>query len=235
MRELTNSVFSPRFMDGIVTNAQARLRDRLTLEGRDEEFEPVQRAVEDTVRRARQRMAAFAGQRVQPAQAARFDGDGRMRLTGWQAGPDDEVDPQPAPPARSTDGMEVLRVEAGSEGTPVSLKKKLLLPPGRYRFEARVRTRAVSGFGACLDAEWARRNQRLDDGQPPVQGLSGTSDWSILRRELTVPARGDWGRRRPGGGGGGADTPREVTLVAELRADAGVAEFDPEGFVLTRL
>jgi hypothetical protein len=236
MRELTNSVFAPRFLDGIVTNAQARLRERLMLEGRDEEFEPVQRAVDDTVRRARQRMAAFAGQRVQPAQAARFDGEGRMRLAGWQPGASDEVDPQPAPPVRSADGAEVFRIEAGSEGTPVSLKKRLLIPPGRYRFEARARTRAVSGFGACLDAEWARRNQRLDEGQPPVAGLSGTTEWTVLGHELTVPARGDWGRRRPGGGGGtGADAPREVTLVAELRADAGSAEFDPEGFVLIRL
>ena len=236
MRELTNSVFSPRFLDGIVTNAQARLRERLMLEGREEEFQPVQRAVDDTVRRARQRMAAFAGQRVQPAQAARFDAEGRMRLTGWHPGAGEDGDPQPASAERSADGAAVFRLEAGSEGTSVSLKKRLLIPPGRYRFEARARTRAVSGFGACLDAEWARRNQRLDEGQPPVAGLSGTTEWTVLRRELTVPARGEWGRRRPGGGGGGgAEATREVTLVAELRAQAGSAEFDPEAFVLIRL
>ncbi|MBM3849869.1 MAG: hypothetical protein FJ396_06720 [Verrucomicrobia bacterium] len=242
MRELTNSVYTPRFVDGVAADAQTRLRARLSLEERDGEFEPVQRAVDDTVRRTRQRMAAFAGQRYQPPQAARFDADGHMRLTGWQPGTADEADPKPASPERADDGTEVLRLEAGNEGMPVSLQKRLLLPPGRYRLEAKARTRAVSGFGACLDAEWARRNQRFDEGEPPAQGLTGSSGWTPLQREWTVPSRGDWGRRRPGGGGGpgggsgrAGDSPREVVLKAELRADAGTAEFDAASFVLKRL
>lgn len=236
MRELTNSVFTPRFVDGVFTNAQARLRQRLVLEGREAEFDPVQRAVDETLRRTRQRMAAFAGQPYQPPQPAEFDAEGRMRLADWQTLPPGEGDPRPAKVIALDDGPRVLRLEAGSAGGPPSLQKRVLLAPGRYRFEGRVRTRSVSGFGACLDAEWARRGQRFEDGGTPLRGITGSTDWTPIQRELNVSPRGEGGRRRPGGPmGGPGESPREILLHAELRAGSGTAEFDAEGFVLRRL
>lgn len=234
MRGLTNTVFNPAFVDAVFTNAQARLRERLLLEGREAEFPPVQRAVDATLQRTRQRMAAFAGQRYQPPQPGEFDSGGRMRLTGWQAASPDQEDLQPVQPVE-VDGISVLRLTARPGERAVSFQKRVLIPPGSYELEARVRSRSVSGFGACLDFEWGRRNQRFDEGPTPLQRINGTSDWTLLRRELTVAPRGEGGRRRPGGPpGGGGESPREIILHAELRSDSGSAEFDPEAFVLRK-
>ena len=236
MRDLTNTVFNPGFVDGVVTLAQTRLRERLALEGREDEMPPVQREVDSTLQRIRQRMAAFAGQRYQPPQPVDFDQEGRIRLTGWMAPSTDPAALQPATPIRSDDAPSILKLTANPSDGRVSLQKTLLLPPGKYRLEARVRTRAVSGFGVCLDAEWVRRGQRFDEGSSPLKGLAGTTDWTLLQRDLTVLPRIDGGRRRPGGPMNGAgEAAREVLLHAELRADSGTAEFDADAFVLSRL
>ena len=233
MRDLTNTVFNPGFVDGVFAEAQARLRDRLEQEGRASEFDPVQRAVDETLRRTRQRMAAFAGQPYQPPQTAQFDNDGRMRLTGWQTAAPGEADPQPVSPVAADDGSHVYRLTATPGENRTSLQKRLLLPPGLYRFEARVRTRAVSGLGASLAVESGRRGQRLEEEELMIQRVTGTREWTSLSRGISLQARDGRGPRRPGGGpGGGADASREVLLHAELIGQAGVAEFDPEAFVI---
>ena len=233
MRDLTNTVFNPGFVDGVFAEAQARLRKRLEQEGRASEFDPVQRAVDETLRRTRQRMAAFAGQPYQPPQTAQFDNDGRMRLTGWQTAAPDEADPQPVSPVAADDGSHVYRLTATPGENRTSLQKRLLLPPGLYRFEARVRTRAVSGLGASLAVESGRRGQRLEEEELMIQRVTGTREWTSLSRGISLQARDGRGPRRPGGGpGGGADASREVLLHAELIGQAGVAEFDPEAFVI---
>ncbi|MEY4692128.1 MAG: Inner spore coat protein [Verrucomicrobiota bacterium] len=231
MRDLTNTVFQPGFVDGVFTQAQARLRERLEQEGRASEFDSVQRAADETLRRTRQRMAAFAGQPYQPPQAAQFDNDGRMRLTGWQTMAPGKADPQSTSPVTADDDARVLRLTATPGENRTSLQKRLLLPPGLYRFEARVRTRSVSGPGASLGVEAGRRGQRIEEGQATIQRVTGTREWTALSREISLQSWG--GRRRPGGGPeGGGDSPREVVLHAELIGPAGIAEFDPEAFVI---
>ncbi len=235
MRELTNTVFRPQFVDGVFSNAQSRLRERLVLEGREAELPPVQRAVDSTLQRTRQRMAAFAGQRYQPPQPGEFDSDGRMRLTAWSQPSPEQEDHRPATPIAADEGTSILRITAPSAEGRTSLQKRILLAPGLYQLEARVRTRSVLGFGACLDVEWGRRGQRFEEGPTPLQSVTGTTDWTLLKREISVPSRGEGGRRRPGGpqGENGA-SPREIILHAELRADSGTAEFDADAFVLRK-
>ena len=235
MRGLTNTVFNPAFVDAIFTNAQARLRERLILEGREAELPPIQRAVDDTLQRTRQRMSAFAGQRYQPPQPGEFNAEGRMRLVDWQTISAGQGEPQTTQPV-DVDGVRVHRLTARSNAGTPSVQKRVLLAPGAYLLEARVRTRSVSGAGACLDFEWGRRGERFQEGTTPPQRVSGDSDWTLLRRELKVPARGEGGRRRPGGGPGGpSDAPREIILHAELRSDDGVADFAADAFVLKKL
>lgn len=232
MRELTNTVFQPQFVDGVFSNAHSRLRERLVLEGREAELPPVQRAVDSTRQRIQQRMAAFAGQRYQPPQPGEFDNEGRMHLTEW-----------------SSTSLSKKALQLGSRPTraprsfaspPLPPKvgrhpKRILLAPGLYQWEARVRTRSVSGFGACLDVEWGRRGQRFDEGSTPLQSVTGTADWTLLKRDISIPARGEGGRRRPGGPiAENGSSPREILLHAELRADSGTAEFDADAFVLRK-
>ena len=233
MRELTNTVFRPQFVDGVFSNAQSRLRERLVLEGREAELPPVQRAVDSTLQRTRQRMAAFAGQRYQPPQPGEFDNEGRMRLTDWSSSsPEQEGH---ATRIEADEGTSVFRITASTDEGRTSLQKRILLAPGLYQWEARVRTRSISGFGACLDVEWGRRGQRFDEGSTPLQSVTGTTDWTLLKREISIPARGEGGRRRPGGPmGENGSSPREILLHAELRADSGTAEFDADAFVLRK-
>ena len=233
MRELTNTVFRPQFVDGVFSNAQSRLRERLVLEGREAELPPVQRAVDSTLQRTRQRMAAFVGQRYQPPQPGEFDNEGRMRLTDWSSSSPEQEGY--ATRIEADEGTSVFRITASADEGRTSLQKRILLAPGLYQWEARVRTRSVSGFGACLDVEWGRRGQRFDEGSTPLQSVTSTADWTLLKREILIPARGEGGRRRPGGPmGENGSSPREIILHAELRADSGTAEFDADAFVLSK-
>ena len=233
MRELTNTVFRPQFVDGVFSNAQYRLRERLILEGREAELPPVQRAVDSTLQRTRQRMAAFAGQRYQPPQPGEFDNEGRMRLADWSS-PSPEQEGS-ATRIEADEGPSVFRITASAAEGRTSFQKRILLAPGLYQWEARVRTRSVSGFGACLDVEWGRRGQRFDEGSTSLQSVTGTTDWTLLKREISIPARGEGGRRRPGRPmGENGSSPREIILHAELRADSGTAEFDADAFVLRK-
>lgn len=233
MRELTNTVFRPQFVDRVFSNAQSRLRERLILEGREAELPPVQRAVDSTLQRTRQRMAAFAGQRYQPPQPGEFDSNGRMRLTEWSpSSPEQEGH---ATRIEADEGTSVFRITASAAEGQTSLQKRILLAPGLYQWEARVRTRSVSGFGACLDVEWGRRGQRFEEGSTSLQSVTGTTDWTLLKREISIPTRGEGGRRRPGGPmGENGQSSREIILHAELRADSGTAEFDADSLVLRK-
>ena len=233
MRELTNTVFRPQFVDGVFSNAQSRLRERLVLEGREAELPPVQRAVDSTLQRTRQRMAAFVSQRYQPPQPGEFDSNDRMRLTDWSSSSPEQEGY--ATRIEAAEGTSVFRITASAAEGRTSLQKRILLAPGLYQWEARVRTRSVSGFGACLDVEWGRRGQRFDEGSTPLQSVTSTADWTLLKREILIPARGEGGRRRPGGPmGENGSSPREIILHAELRADSGTAEFDADAFVLSK-
>ena len=233
MRELTNTVFRPLFVDGVFSNAQSRLRERLVLEGREAELPPVQRAVDSTLQRTRQRMAAFVSQRYQPPQPGEFDSNDRMRLTDWSSSSPEQEGY--ATRIEAAEGTSVFRITASADEGRTSLQKRILLAPGLYQWEARVRTRSVSGFGACLDVEWGRRGQRFDEGSTPLQSVTSTADWTLLKREILIPARGEGGRRRPGGPmGENGSSPREIILHAELRADSGTAEFDADAFVLSK-
>jgi hypothetical protein len=178
-------------------------------------------------------MAAFAGQRYQPPQPGEFDNEGRMRLADWSS-PSPEQEGS-ATRIEADDGPSVFRITASAAEGRTSLQKRILLAPGLYQWEARVRTRSVSGFGACLDVEWGRRGQRFDEGSTSLQSVTGTTDWTLLKREISIPARGEGGRRRPGGPmGENGSSPREIILHAELRADSGIAEFDVDAFVLRK-
>ena len=233
MRELTNTVFRPLFVDGVFSNAQSRLRERLVLEGREAELPPVQRAVDSTLQRTRQRMAAFVSQRYQPPQPGEFDSNDRMRLTDWSSSSPEQEGY--ATRIEAAEGTSVFRITASADEGRTSLQKRILLAPGLYQWEARVRTRSVSGFGACLDVEWGRRGQRFDEGSTPLQSVTGTADWTLLKRDISIPARGEGGRRRPGGPiAENGSSPREIILHAELRADSGTAEFDADAFVLSK-
>lgn len=105
-----------------------------------------------------------------------------------------------------SEGQPILRIEAAGP-VPASFRASVRLPRGRYRFEGRVRTTGVQavrddkGEGAGLrisGTTQARRNH-----------LAGTRGWTPVSYGFEL-----------------AEDGAEVTLVAELRASRGRAEFD---------
>ncbi len=110
------------------------------------------------------------------------------------------------------DGKECFHIRADGDST-ASWRKNITLTPGKYRFEARVRTAGVvplqggSGEGAGL---------RISGGQRSGENaLKGDTDWKQLSFEF--------------------DAPGEVVLVAELRASKGEVWFDKNSMQLVRV
>jgi hypothetical protein len=137
-----------------------------------------------------------------------FDGKGIAKIArGWRTEGDgarlEETE---------FDGKACLYVKA-DESTTASWRQRVTLDPGRYRFEAELRTRGVaprkddSGEGAGIRISGTSRAGR--------NAFEGDQTWRHVAYEFETP--------------GG-----EVVLVAELRADAGEAWFDRSAMRLVR-
>jgi hypothetical protein len=98
----------------------------------------------------------------------------------------------------------------------------VILPPGNYRFEARVRTAGVEllledlkdgqvlkGLGAGIRVSRAKQMRE--------NKVVGDSPWQKLEYRFTVPS-----------------PPPEIELLCELRASAGEAWFDLDSLRLRR-
>jgi len=112
------------------------------------------------------------------------------------------------------EGRPVFRIKANGTAA-ASWRKNLALEPGRYRFEARLRTIGVQpapgpsgeGAGVRISGSPARTAENAAKGDVP---------WQTVAYQFTAP--------------GG-----DVVLVAELRASKGEAWFDKESFQIVRV
>lgn len=138
---------------------------------------------------------------------------GRVSLSGWQA-----FDPPEGGALAIVPGQggrpSLLRISAGPR-TSASWRCRVLLTPGQYRFEGLVATQGVEPLpfgkrqGACL------RVAGFPQGVSP--SLVGTSAPQTLSAPFVVE--------------GGS---REVELLCELRASAGIASFHHDSLRLVR-
>ncbi len=130
--------------------------------------------------------------------------DGQATSFAWQ--PIDVPDGGTLESGRTADNRRALLIRAGPV-TSASWRAKVLLPPGRYRFEGVIRTSGVKplkfgkNHGAALRVFGA--------GTPRSRSLLGDCAWSPLNVSFQTEAR-----------------EAEVDLVCELRASAGEAAFD---------
>jgi hypothetical protein len=159
-------------------------------------------ATTDLVARVERRIISIGRQLAEPPLVPLKLEHGRVALTNWQA-----LDP---PEGGRLDrvieqGRSCLRIVAGPL-TSASWQTRIQLHPGRYRFTAQVRTRAVAplpfgkNHGATLSV----------NGQPDASPwLRGDAGWASLQMDFVV---------------GPADP--EVDLRCVLRASAGQAWFD---------
>jgi spore coat protein H len=153
----------------------------------------------------RQQLGALA---TRPA----FDSNGTMRLTGWTPGKTQSGNAAHRQ-EQGPDGVSLLYITAASANTVASWRTRVVLDPGNYRFEGRIRTREVRiGSG-----EPAGARLRISRGTAP-SGLAGTTDW----RRFVYPVRV-------------AEGGPEVEFVCELRASRGEAWFDTSSLMVVKL
>ncbi|MCI0745150.1 MAG: CotH kinase family protein [Verrucomicrobia subdivision 3 bacterium] len=139
----------------------------------------------------------------------KFDSSGAARLTQWR-------EHNTAGNGRfarvSAHGAETLHIRARSPGQ-CSWRSSVLLDPGNYRFEAKIKTAGVGSF----------RNERGDgaglrkSGSRRSRGLLGDSDWKLTTYDFSVQ-----------------DVAQDVVLVCELTALKGEAWFDLNSLKLIR-
>ena len=161
--------------------------------------------MENTAKTVGQRVAQIAAQLADLPEPLAFDKTGAARLTkGWGAKNEGGAKLE----RTTTEGQACLRIAAEGE-TQASWRTGAALPPGRYRFEAKMKTRGVEGDGAGL---------RISGKDPTGDWVHGDSDWRPVNYEFDVAEDGG-----------------EVVLVAELRGRKGEARFAVDSMRLVRL
>lgn len=145
------------------------------------------------------------------ARPVKFDASGTAVITKWE------------PRSESADAkLELVRKESTtftikcgpSNHCVASWRSKVILPAGKYRFEAEAKAENVKGNS---DSQGKGAGVRTS-GSNRSNNLEGTSDWKKLSHEFNV------------------DQPQqEVELVAELRASAGQVWFKAESLRLIKI
>ncbi len=116
--------------------------------------------------------------------------------------------------ANAPDGKRALLIRAGPV-TSASWRKKVLLPPGKYRLEGAVRTEAVAPLNFGKNHGATLRVPGFSATRP--QPLLGDQPWKLLAVSFATTAR-----------------EQEVEVQCELRASRGRAWFDLESLRLVR-
>ncbi|HTI72766.1 MAG TPA: CotH kinase family protein, partial [Candidatus Limnocylindria bacterium] len=220
MLELTNTVYNVDFADTVIAGAEKKIVAALAARG-DDQAQYIRGAIVQIRHRMHTRIDHFSNQGTAVPQLVKFDPNGVCRLTSWQPkreglGPRLEV-------RTNTANGKVFVVHAGDTGSIGSWRSSVILPPGNYRFEGKAMTRGVRG-GESVQNVGVGAGIRISRGSRR-NSLVGDTEWQSIQYQFNIdPETVD---HQMGG--------REITLVAELRADEGDVFFDADSFVLRRL
>ena len=152
--------------------------------------------------RVAQRIANVGKQVGDVPKPPQFDKDNAMKLTdGWA--PESGAGGDAAMDEAAADGRKSLHIRANSLSAG-SWRRTMNLPPGKYRFEARVKT---AGLVATDDAKNKGAALRISGGSKGTEFAEGDCAWKTLAYSF----------ESPGG---------DVILVAELRGQKGDAWFE---------
>ena len=212
MTELTTNVFKvdaiTNRINAYASQIHASLAERNANEARD--YDGQAQRIRDLVA-AR---SSFLKQQLlfAPAKPVTFQ-NGVAQVKEWQSEYESSVARRES--GQGQNGKDAWSLTAGVRNA-ASWRAKVILPAGRYRFEATARTAAVVsakdevGEGAGIRVSGSR--------QMRSNKVVGDSTWQKLSYDFEVPV-----------------PPEEVTLVCELRATKGQVWFDAESLRLTKL
>jgi len=148
-----------------------------------------------------------------PINPLEFTGNGVLRLSGWKPSLVQSGDPKLTQTDDPT-GRKILAINAGTGISSSSWRAHVVLGPGQYQFEGRVKL-----MGVAVDSADQRGGAglRISKGAMPRK-LAGTSDWKDYKYPFEV-----------------SDEASEVELICELRATSGEAWFDAGSLKLVRM
>jgi hypothetical protein len=225
--ELTANLFTAEWLTNRIHQLQARIRPALE-KIKPDEARNHDGAVENLCNQVAQRARFLEEELGKPEpQPVRFDPSGFARLRDWtpiklkdKAG---KTTLSVLDRGEASGGSPALHIATGPDGRCVDAwRTRVILPPGNYRFEARVRTAGVEllfedlkdgqvlkGLGAGIRISRAKQTRE--------NKLVGDSPWQRVEYNFTVP-----------------NPPPEVELLCELRATAGEAWFDLDSLRLRK-
>jgi hypothetical protein len=167
-----------------------------------EEFAEIQSAAAVVKERLEKRKASLVAQvRRPPLKLLEFSADG-AHPKDWVIAerPTDGIMDQTA-----EDGLTALHIAARAESL-ASWRTTVLLPPGRYRFEDRVR---VAGVKTLPSGQISGARLRVGGKSGATGALVGDSGWQKLSADFEI-----------------SESTAKIELICELRARAGEAWFD---------
>ena len=161
----------------------------------------------DLIDRIGRRVRSVDEQLANPPEPPAFGPDGTLALGRWESRGGGQGGRATAGRGE-VDGIPVLVLRTTDGPGSGSWRTRLVLDPGRYRFEGRVRLQGAAGVAAAgLRASGYRFQQVLEPG----------ADWQSARFRLVI------------------DQPwSAVELVAEFGGDEGRAELDERSMRLVR-
>ena len=212
---LLTNVFTAQHITNQVARLQARIQPALLAMNQDAAHQQAsaaaqfQRQMIERVKQVRQHL-----EELDPG-PLEFGADGAVQVPGWRMQEGQGSAKLDTP--NDASGRPTLHIAAGPNQPAIaSWRSQVKLEPGRYVFEARVKTRGVKPLPQDPEAKGAGAGLRISGtSEPRRNGLLGDQDWKLLEYEFTVP-----------------NGVPAVVLVAELRASAGEAWFDRDSLRL---
>jgi len=212
-RQRMETLLTNVFQVAALTNRVRQDASRLAAALPKGEARTLERAAAELCERIRGRVVEVSRQLAAPEREPLLFENGIARPGGWRAVDEPaggRLDHAPAPGGRAA-----LHLLAGPK-TSASWRSKVLLAPGRYRFEGLARTAGVKPLpfgknnGASLGVVGTKTSR--------PQLLAGETAWTTVQVEFELNGR-----------------ETEVDLVCGLRAGAGEAWFDVGSLRLVRM
>jgi spore coat protein CotH len=147
----------------------------------------------------------------EPLHPTIFGSDGVLKLSGWKESPIQSGQPLLSE-TRDASGTSILSINAGQSASSGSWRTRIVLGPGSYQFEGRLR---LNGVMVPEGDRRAGAGLRVSKGVMPKK-LTGSCDWREYQYPFTISQEAD------------------VELICELKATSGEAWFDAQSLRLVR-
>jgi hypothetical protein len=207
--EIATNVFQPERITSRIYEVSMKVQEALNeVDSRAAADHPRQA---DALRRRIRARAQYLDRLINPPSPLAFDNLGFASLEKWQ--PQTDLGEATLTQENDSDGTPVLRIETET-GCTASWRTTVKLPPGKYQFQANVRTIDVVLDPADERAGAGLRISRHRSGQKN----SATSTWTAITFDFEATIE------KP-----------EIELICELRANSGQILYDRNSLRLQRI